>query len=389
MRMTPSFAQIALIAAGYTLQMAVFVAIAGVLLISVVFADIFATIIEPRTVERPFSLTAIYYAYAWKLTRFFARVVRAMPGKRESLLSKFGPASLLVLIILWSGLLILGFSSVLFGLGVPLSRPEETGFGSYFYMSAVTFFTLGYGDMTAVSAVGRTVAIIEAGTGFGMLAVVISYIPVFYQAFSRRESTALLLDARAGSPPSGGELLLRYSGRASGDLTRVFEEFEKWCANLLESFLSYPMLAMYRSQHEKLSWLACLTAILDATALVQTSYGDTDSECKQLKRQAELTFAMARHLAVDLAFILNIEPKHSGQDRLPAAEFEKLVAQLKEHETNISPDALTKLNMLRRKYEPYLFSLSKALILALPPWIPGEHARDSWETTAWDEDGHF
>ena len=78
----------------------------------------------------------------------------------------------------------------------------------YVYFSGVTFFTLGFGDISPRPA-GRALAVAEAGLGFAFLAVVISYLPVFYQAFSRREVTISLLDARAGSPPRAGSLLLR------------------------------------------------------------------------------------------------------------------------------------------------------------------------------------
>ncbi|MFN8139204.1 MAG: potassium channel family protein [Fimbriimonadales bacterium] len=369
--------------------MGIAIAILGILVILLVFADIFATIIEPRTVERPFSLTAIYYRLSWKATRVIAKTVRAMPGRREGLLSKFGPASLIGLLILWAALLISGFAAVLYGFEIPLSDAQETSFGSYLYVCAVTFFTLGYGDMTAQTGIGRAVAVIAAGTGFGMLAMVISYIPVLYQAFSKRESTALLLDARAGSPPTAGELLRRYAGDETEGLEQLFETFEKWCANLLESFLSYPMLAMYRSQHEKLSWFACLTAILDATAFVQAAYEEADSGCRRLRRQAELTFAIARHLVVDLAFILNVEPMKGGADRLSAEEFSRFVAHLQADGTKVRDDAHARLSALRHKYEPYLNSLSREMILALPPWLPEPTSKDSWQTSAWDKDGHF
>ena len=42
----------------------------------------------------------------------------------------------------------------------------------------------------------------EAGIGLGLLAIVIGYLPIIYQAFSRRETSIVLLDARAGSPPT-------------------------------------------------------------------------------------------------------------------------------------------------------------------------------------------
>ena len=100
--------------------------------------------------------------------------------------------------------------------------------------------------------------------------MVISYLPVLYQAFSRREVTISLLDARAGSPPTAAELLIRLGPvpqprRCS---TGSSEEWERWAAEVLESHVSFPVLSYYRSQHDNQSWLAALTAILDTSALV-------------------------------------------------------------------------------------------------------------------------
>jgi hypothetical protein len=222
-----------------------------------------------------------------------------------------------------------------------------------------------------------------------MLAIVISYLPVLYQSFSRREATALLMDARAGSPPTAGELLRRFDGADYDGLERLLEEYERWCASLLESFLSYPVLAMYRAQHEKLSWLACLTAILDSTALIQTSFCDNTKECCALRKQAELTFAIARHLAVDLAYILNVEPRSPKSDRLPKEEWERLLSLLTNSGNVMDPSAYERLREIRAEYEPYVSELSRSLILAMPGWLPDAKARDSWQTTAWDAVKHF
>jgi hypothetical protein len=112
-------------------------------------------------------------------------------------------------------------------------------------------------------------AVAEAGGGFGFLAVIIGYLPVFYQAFSRREVTISLLHARAGSPPSAGQFLLRSvpaGNRAA--IVSFLSEWERWSAELLEIQISFPVLGFYRSQHDNQSWLAALTCILDTCAII-------------------------------------------------------------------------------------------------------------------------
>ncbi len=119
-----------------------------------------------------------------------------------------------------------------------------------------TFFTLGLGDVVPRTALAKTLTVIEAGTGFAFLAAVIGYFPVIYQAFSRREVAISLLDARAGSPPSASELLWRHRGDpGAGALTELLRDWERWAADVLESHLSYPPLAYFRSQHYNESWL--------------------------------------------------------------------------------------------------------------------------------------
>src|SRR5262249_47730084 len=150
-------------------------------------------------------------------------------------------------------------------------------------------------DVVPRGSAGRAICLGAAGTGFALLALVVGYLPTLYQAFSRRETYISQLDARAGSPPSAGELLARNAGEASDDLRPFLLAWEGWCADLLESLLSFPSLGFYRSHHEHQSWLAALTALLDTCSVVLVS------ERAHAYRQAKLTYAMCRHAAVDLA----------------------------------------------------------------------------------------
>src|SRR5438094_6822061 len=191
-----------------------------------------------------------------------------------------------------------------------MARPD---FATDLYMSGTTFFTLGLGDVSPGTPVARLVTVVEAGTGFGFLAIVISYLPVLYGAFSQREANISLLDARAGSPPSAGELLRRQGERQNAEaLVQYLRDWETWSAQLMESHLSYPVLCYFRSQHNNQSWLAALTAVLYACALL-IAYAQG-----ALKSQAELTFAISRHAVVDLAQVMHIPPRPPRSDRLSA-----------------------------------------------------------------------
>ncbi len=225
--------------------------------------------------------------------------------------------------------------------------------------------------------------VLEAGMGFGFLAIVISYLPALNQSFSRREVNISLLDARAGSPPSALEILRRHirdHGREKANsLVALLHEWERWSAELLESHLSYPVLVYFRSQHDNQSWLAALTAILDTSAFVITHLEG------EAVRQAQLTFAMARHAIVDLALVLRRPPREPDTDRLPSEDLATLRAFLNSEEVQLQPqaDAAGRLTELRRMYEPYVHALSVRLRLPLPPWIPDMDRNDNWQTSAW------
>jgi hypothetical protein len=269
--------------------------IGGVLLIFAALLDAFETIVLPRRVTRRARLARIFTLYSWQLWALVGRKISN--SARETYLSFYGPLSLIVLISMWAALLIFGFGLVMWGVGSALTASgSEAGFGSDIYMSGTTFFTLGLGDVTPDSALSRVLTIVEGGFGFGFLALVITYLPVLYQAFSRREVNVSLLDARAGSPPSAGEFFRRLNdGEPLDRMPEFLREWERWASELLELNLSYPVLTFYRSQHERQSWLASMTFILDVSSLVLA--GAVPGH----QRQARLTFAMARHAAADLS----------------------------------------------------------------------------------------
>lgn len=360
--------------------MRILFSILGILLIAGILQDAFETVILPRRISRAIRLTRLLYKLSWLGYSAIGRKIRSL-NRKEYYLSLYGPLSLIVLLIIWAVLLILGFALLQWGLGSSMNAPEKViSFGTDLYVSGTTFFTLGLGDVTPTSTLARILTVIEAGTGFGFLALVIGYLPVIYQAFSRRESGISLLDAHAGSPPSAGELLRRHSqARDKDELIEHLHDWERWCAELLESHLSYQVLMYYRSQHEHQSWLATLTTILDVCALITASI---DGEASQ---SAWFTFAIARHAAVDLAQIFNNRPSIEPIDRLSAADF----AQLREFlaTTGITlrdaEKAEHKLTKLRNMYEPYVYALSRHLQMPLPNWISQADSVDDWQASAW------
>jgi hypothetical protein len=354
--------------------------IAGLLIIAVILWDSFETIILPRRVTRPIRLTRLFYQSTWRPWSALGRRMRAAK-RRENFLSVYGPLSLLMLFVVWAAGLIVAFAILYWALGSPIKVPNgAVGFLTDMYMSGTTFFTLGLGDVTPVGWFARVLVVAEAGLGFGFLAISISYLPVLYGAFSRREVNISLMDTRAGSPPSAGELLRRNIENQNVEALRQYlKDLEPWSAELMESHLSYPVLCFFRSQHSNQSWLASLAAVLDACAFLSVFAEGT------LLRHARRTFAISRHAIVDLAQALHTPPQPPDDDRLPAGELEKLLKLLAEAGA-VAPDSTAcgdRLVRLRRTYEPYINALSERLLLPLPRWTASAASLDNWQTSAW------
>jgi hypothetical protein len=359
----------------------------GLGIIWAVLLDAFETVVLPRRVLRHFRLTAYFYRRTWIPWRAIARRIKTT-SRQQNFLGYFGPLSLILLLGFWASGLIFGFGLVQYGIGghEQLNK-EPLTFGKIIYHSGETFFTLGYGDIVPTSGGARALSVFEAGMGFAFLGVVIGYIPVVYASFSRREIQISMLDARAGSPPSAVELLVRLAGRSEDPgvdqkvLDEVLREWERWAGELLESHISYPVLSFFRSQHSNQSWVGALTTMLDVTSLVLTGIEGVHPG------QAKLTFAMARHAAVDLAQVVNARYDSGAADRLPDEELSALrqamaTAGLRLRSDEYAGDKLTK---LRSMYEPYVHSTAKNLMLALPPWRFAEKTRDNWQAGPWDK----
>ena len=355
--------------------------IAGAAIIVVVLLDAFETVVLPRRVQRHFRITRWFYSNTWVPWARVASKIKSQ-GRREGFLGYFGPLSLIGLLGLWAGSLIFGFALLEYGSGAHLfSQNLPITFPVLLYSSGETFFTLGYGDLTPSTNVSRVLAVVEAGMGFAFLAVVIGYLPTIYSAFSRREIEISLLDARAGSPPSATELLTRAADTQDhGTLDRLFHDWERWAAEVLESHLSYPVLSFYRSQHSNQSWLGALTVILDATALVIAGIDGVSSE------QARRTFKIARHAVVDLAQVAHARYDPNAPERLTPEDLASLRSQLAQSGMRLLQNeaANQKLADLRTLYEPYVDGIARTLLVTLPPWIRHDPIRDNWRGGPWD-----
>jgi hypothetical protein len=340
-------------------------AFVGLILILASLQDAFEVVLLPRRVERKFRFVHYFYRTSWAVWSRLGALLPAGAG-RESFLSIYGPLSMVLLFACWAIGLIAGFGFVQYALQVGTAPGMKATLAHQLYTSGDAFFTLGAEVPTARTLASHILIFVEAGIGFGFIGLMVGYLPVLYHHFSQRDLQLIQLDARAGSPPTAGTVLSRYA--TEGDLNELnawLREWEVWSAELIESHSSYPMLAFYRSQHEKQSWLASLAVILDCCTIIVAGAEDMSP------LQAGSTFAAARRVLVEISRSLDVKSVQNRGGRMSPAVFEQLRYALPASgfSWNGGNEVEETMTNLRAVYEPLLEGLSAYLLLPLPVWF--------------------
>jgi hypothetical protein len=347
----------------------------GLLLLLAVLGEAFETMLLPRRIRRRLRFIAFFFNATWGA---WSRIVRRMKNdsRRDAFLSLYGPLSMVLLLSCWVAGLILGFGCIQWA--VQAGIPNSPSLSAALYFSGASLFTGNSYGHPPLTNLAKSIAVFEGGAGLAFIAVTIGYLPVLYQLFSRREALVIQLDGRAGSPPSAVALLCRHGENDALDqLALLLREWEQWCAELIESHLSYPMLSYYRSQHDNQSWLAALAALMDTCALLLTGFKGVRTF------SARMTFAMARLALVELCRVYRAGPQVSELDRLPPAGFLALRSALATAGLMFSEEtsAEERLAAFRATYEPFLFALSNHFLLPLPNWL-AEDTPDNWHRSS-------
>jgi hypothetical protein len=336
--------------------------LAGIVILLWTLLDVLRTLVMPRAARGRFRLSRILFRPVWQPWRWVG-VRRKTIQSRERVLAAAAPVFFFLLLFGWVSFALLAYALILWSPAFVHGMGRSDGsFGDALYTSGSSLFTLGIGA-GAASGWTRAIVVLAGATGLGLFAVVIAYLPVLYQAFNRREVGVLLLDARAGSPPSGPELLHRMgsAGMASA-LPELFAEWERWVADVLETHMSYPILVLFRSPHDNTSWVTSLGSVLDAATLMLTSVEGEPDE------RAKLLYGTAVHAVEDLYYYLRLTEREAVIQR---DEFEDVLDDMKDDGFAIRPldDAFARFTEKRAKYAPRLDAL--AVLLAAPPglWI--------------------
>jgi hypothetical protein len=345
--------------------MHVLAGLAGGVLILAMLSEFFVAFMLPRRVKRDPRIARGIYQALWRPWRATAAVFS--PAAEDTMLGFFGPLALLVELVVWVVGIMVGFALLHWAFGSELGTGSFT-FGDDLYFSAGAFLSAAV-NLVAVGSSAKALSLAEAATGVGVLFIVIGYLPSIYFAFSRREIAVSQLASRAGTPPTALHLLRRIAEGDRWDQLRDYlGEAEGWVAEMMETHLSYPLLAYYRSQHVNQNWLAALTTIVDTSAAIIAALPEG------VPAVAEQTYAIGRHALSDLGHTFQVPSVEA--DRLTDDAFQDIWGALESHplrgETVDLETMRRRLDHLRDAYEPNAIGLSIALALALPGWAPAE-----------------
>jgi len=293
--------------------------IAGLIVVLLTLFSAVSTFVLPRAARS--WLNRVVFGFVWRIFEVllhFAKTYR----RRDAIVAYYAPIGLMLLVPTWYALIAVGFTAMYWSLG---AGDLQTAFR----LSGSSLFTLGF-----ASAEGLMVAVlefIEAMLGLILVALLISYLPTMYAAFSRREQVVNMLDVRAGNPPSAVEMLLRFH-RIHGldSLGDYWRTWEAWFADIEESHTTLPALVFFRSPRAENSWVTASGAMLDAASIALSSlnipYEASAALCiragflcmRRIANYFELSYARDPHFPADPISVTRAE-FDSVLDQLAAA----------------------------------------------------------------------
>ena len=334
----------------------------GALLLLATIYDLFQSVLTPRPAVGRIRFSFTFVRYAWRVWRNVARARKRLQA-RESALAVFAPLMVVVLLTTWAFLFVLGFALLYSGLHAEL-RPQPGSFGATLFFSAGRLLAFGGGATQPVGTVTDLLAIFEAASGFGLFALVISLLFSLFTSFQRRETAVVALDALAGAPPTGVQLLEAAAKlHMPEQLVTTFNTWQAWTTDVLESHLAYPILFFFRSSHDNEAWSNSFGAVMDAAALVLTTIEGGP------QGPARLMFKIGDHFVTDVRRNLGVDVQMTHS--VERFEFDEAAARL--HHAGYAlrdlDSAWEEFHRLRDGYGGWLNQIGLTLMVPPAPWI--------------------
>jgi len=334
----------------------------GLVLLLVVFYDLFQSVILPRPAVNKVTLARIVLRPMWVMWRWVSQRSSRI-DRSEGRLAAFAPIALLMLFFIWAAAAVLGYGLIIDGLADQY-RPSPQDLATSIYISATTLVPLSYGDFVPEGGLARAVIIAESATGVGIAALVITLLFSLYESFRDREEKVISLDALAGAPPSGVQILenaAKHSMRP--ELIEMFDEWRGWSAMVLESHLAYPLLIYFRSSHDNEAWINSFGAVMDAAVLVISTVDDDSTG------PARLMLRVGNHLVEDFSWIFALKGPEDGI--VEREEYQVAVERLAKagYRVRDTEAGWKQFAELRSKYASPLNQMAHWLVVPPAEWI--------------------
>jgi len=337
-------------------------AVVGLVLILIVFYDLFQTVVLPRPAVRKVQLARAIVRPMWLAWRWVSQRSTRIE-RSEARLAAFAPIALLSLFLEWAVALVLGYGLLIDGLADEF-HPSPQDLATSIYISATTLVPLSYGDFVPEGGLARGVIIAESATGVALAALVITLLFSLYESFRAREELVVSLDAMAGAPPSGVQILETAAKHGMRpELNATFDEWRAWSAMVLESHLAYPLLVYFRSSHDNEAWINSLWAVMDAAVLIISTVDD-DSE-----GPARLMFRIGTHLVEDMSWVFRLKGPDDGI--VERDEYQVAVDRLAKSGYHVrdTEAGWKQFAELRSKYASPLNQMAHWLVIPPAEWI--------------------
>jgi len=334
----------------------------GFLLCVLAAYDLFKSVVLPRPAINKFVLVRQLFFNLWRFWRWVGDRIEET-GRKEGWLATFAPIGVLMMFLVWALAFVAGYGLIIDGFRDEM-HPIPGDFWESLYFSAGTLVPLSYGDYVPIGVMARLTTIAESTTGVALAALAITLLFSLYESFQRREELVVTLDALAGAPPSGVQILETSAELTMRDqLVKTFDDWRAWTAAVLESHLAYPILFYFRSSHDNEAWLNSFGAVMDAANLVVST---VDGEAKG---SARLTLTIGNHLIEDMAwnFRYTAEP-YVGVER---HEFIEAVERLRKagYECREDEAAWQHFSKIRLKYAYALNEMARRFAIIPAVWI--------------------
>jgi hypothetical protein len=329
----------------------------GVVLVGAVLGSAVRTVVLPRGVQA--RLTTLVFVGVRKLFRLRLGLAPSYE-RRDRVMAPYAPLSLLVLTMVWLLVVATGYTAMFWALGTRSARESVV-------LSGSSLFTLGFVRPHDLPAI--VLAFSEAAIGLALLALIITYLPSLYTAFSRREAAVTHLEVRAGSPPSGVEVIERYAmiGRLEG-LADLWDRWEDWFVEVEETHTSFPALVFFRSPQPEHSWVTAAGAVLDAAALASSTLAEHDPDAELMVRAGYLSL---RRIADYFSVPYNASPRRDDPISIARDEYDEAYDRLVAAGVRLKPDreqAWRDFVGWRVNYDTVLVSLASLVMAPYAPW---------------------